>query len=446
MEKYIASASAQLVELRDMVNAHKGAPRQRSQAWYDNKAFLVGGSEISTLLGINPFSSRLKLLARKAGLDSPGAPGIACWWGTMFEPVTEALVAIGFACPVIGTDIHIHSEALPAHANSPDGYTIVPFEAAADGSGAWDICLDPVAAILRGADVVPVAALVELKAPYSRIPKGAVPAYYVPQLLSGMALSPAAATGIYVEAVYRLCSFGQLFGAPDAYARNYHAKDAKAKKQPLWAAPVAVGLTAFYAPRAGTRRARGAPSSMAAGARGADQVCIDLLTRGCEMRVDEISPGSDTIDVGEAADAEPARFNALMQFVDSGEVTVRHSAPVMCDRGEDPVPPLKAFMAAVEGGAGGGGGGGAHHYLLGYLPWKVFQVDYHQVRKDPDFIEQIREPVEDFMEDLLDLTSAADPAAAYRALQVANMPTPAARHKKLGNDDHVADLFAMCAS
>jgi hypothetical protein len=431
-DTYAAARDQYLQALQRMASRYDDVPRQRSPEWYSVKTKSIGGSELATLMGINPFSSRAKMLARKAGIDGGFAGGTACRWGTMFEPVSEDLVAAAFNCPVIGTDIHIRSEALPAHANSPDGYTVVALEASESG---LDLCLNPVAAAAAGNIVIPIPSLVELKAPYSRLPKGEVPKYYVPQLKSGMALSPVTSTGLYVEVVYRLCTLDDLVSGSEAYALKYHKKDAKhvARKGPIWPSPAALGITAVYAPKMGTRRARRA--SVAIGARGGDHDALDLLLKCCGG-----TPGSagDLIDFGRAADECPADFDKALRNIDSGEFEVRHSKSHMCENGENVSGLINSFMQDAEAGPAPD-----NYYLLGYIPWKVMQADYHLVPKDPDYMEVIRGPVESFMADLAALTSADDVRAAYSQLMQSSAPTVADRLKKA--DISTADLAALAA-
>ena len=475
VRRYRAHARALMDKIMRMVESHVDAPRQRSAEWLAAKRHTVGGSEIATLLGLNPYSSPVKMLASKAGLDK-FAGGVACWWGTMFEAVSEDLVARAFDTRVVGTDIHIRSEALPAHANSPDGYAVIAFSRPRTGDGAvgdgavgdeavadeddgdsgdgdgdgdgptapWQMCFNPEAAAAAGDEVMALPALIELKAPYSRLPKGEVPKYYTPQLLSGMALSPAAAVGLYVEVVYRLCTLDQLApGSPD-YASNYHSKDARAVAKnggrPLWPAPAALGLTAVYAPRLGTRRQRQA--SVRLGEKGADQLALEVLVVACGMSVELVD--GELADLGAVADDRPSRFDAVLGQIDRGELRTQHSHPFDCDGADGGAAAeneLRRFMAVVEAAPPP-----EHYYLLGYIPWKVFQADFHIVQKDPDYMEVIREPVESFVRDLEAILAAEDVRAAYHQHVAAGAPPPEERERRTGNAGRLAGLMDMFMS
>lgn len=456
LAEYWRTARALERELEAHVARYADAPRQHSDGWHAAKSTSVGGSEIAALLGSNPYSSRSKLLARKAGLDPFSSVGVACWWGTMMEPVSEQLVSALFGSAVIGTDIHVRSDALPAHANSPDGYTVVPFVECVDSDGqpdGWEMCFGVEAAVLAGRRVVPVPALVELKAPYRRHLKSSVPDYYRPQVLSGAALSPPAITGLFVEIVYRVCSLPQLEEHCRAYSSAYHNKDVRARTTaPPWGSPVALGVSAVYAPRMGTRRIRRSTDTMER--KGADQACLEMLARACGMALAGDDLGVQLADLGDLTERFPGDFDALMSHVDSGEVRVQHSAPALVQFGAvDPSDPgggqftdgsaaaaVSAYMRAAEHAAPP-----EHYYLLGFLPWKVFDVGCHQVMKDPDYIETLRPHVDAFMRDLAVITSAPDRARAFAVMTASEAPSAAEILKNTGNEEALLGVFALHA-
>lgn len=456
METYEKDRRDVLRWLDAHVQRFAGADKQGTKAWLAKKSSCIGGSEIAALIGLNPYSNRARLLLKKAGLDTTVNFGIACWWGTMFEPVTENLLARTFRTPVIGTDIHIRCEELPAHANSPDGYAAVPFARPfpdeAGPAESFTMCFDLEAAIARGDEVIVAPALIELKAPYSRIPNGKVPKYYVPQLLSGMALSPPTAVGVYAEVVYRLCALDELCFSSNAYCKNYHDKDARTANKlggEIWQAPLAIGMTAFYAPKPGTRAARRARATEEGKEvkfndditlKGCDQVCTEMLAKSCGCRINEVRPGDASegvMDIGEIADSSKGAFDQLMSFVNSREVTVQHSLPHMADDfTEDRPASLSEFMVRAEAPPD------EHHYLLGFLGWKVFQADFHQIPKQHDFVESVlREPVEAFMRDLSAIRAAENPLEEYRRITMSAPVDTAETLRKTGLDAHLGSIF-----
>jgi hypothetical protein len=65
--------------------------------------------------------------------------------------------------------------------------------------------------------------LLEFKCPLSRRPDGGVPKQYLPQLWSGLAVSPVAHAGLFVDVVFRKCALADLGPGPE-YDREYHRR------------------------------------------------------------------------------------------------------------------------------------------------------------------------------------------------------------------------------
>jgi len=383
---------------------------QGGDAWKARRLQTVGGSELSSLLGENPYSSELNLLARKLGIDRSD-PGEACWWGTMMEPVSERLVELQCGTRAHGTGIHMHlPDLIEGHANSPDGFCVI---ALVDGDEPGTLELargldDPrVAAAPDRAVVLP--ALLELKAPYSRIPDGRkMPKHYSAQVQSGMALShPAVSVGLFCEVVYRMCTMMQL-GTDDTYCTGYHEKDVTRKDTPVWDGALAWGLVAVYAPAtaaAAARSARGVAPHRPMQHAEAVSFFARAHARALGFVPSESDRGEEIADLAELADADPRVFNQLLGYVDRRVAAVAHS-PIAGPEG-DPDASLEAFMGGAAAAAPPG------TYLMGYLPWKVFRAHYYVVQPEEGFLDSIRGPVEEFMARVRELSAAADVRDAY---------------------------------
>lgn len=420
------------------VECHRGGARQGTPEWLAAKGLKVGGSELSTLKGWNPYESWEKLIGKKLGVLSRGEMEVPCWWGTMFEPVTERLVELDCQASVRGTDIHIRPPDLLFHANSPDGYCVLAFEEAEDG---WVLSHDPAAAAAAGIEVHYLPALIELKAPYRRLPGAKPPKYYLPQVWSGLALSPHALIGVFIEAVYRVCSLTEL-GPGGGYSAAYHGGD-KRRGEP-WPLPLAWGATAVYAPRWDTRAARlarvrsDASAAQRAKIADADMICYMILGRdlGVVLAADEL--GSQQVDLGEVAAASPRDFDRVMELIDLKATPVRHSEPVFAEGAASDPATLTAFFNQAEAAAPEG------FYLFGFIPWKVFDLGYHLVGHQPGFREEIDELTTRFMGELNALRAAPDPIRAYYDYCAARKaPAPAAQ--KAGLDAVFAQAAAAFA-
>ena len=290
-------------------------PQQHSAEWYAAMGTTVGGSELAAVMGMNPYSSYADVVRAKADtlLGKPRWPGSpACWWGSLFEKVICSFVELDLKAAVAGRGACI--QAYPGHRCSPDGYIV---------------------AALPGGDGRPEVALLEFKCPLSRRPRGTIPPHYLPQVLSGLAVSPAADCGLFVDALFRRCALADL-GASEAYDASYHGR---ARLGP----PLAWGLVRLYS-------------------RGPE--CLPLA-------VGLAAPAGAPADAGVIpADA----FSELLGLIDQGVV-----AAVPCIEGTARGGPAPAPAPAPAPGP--------EHRLVGLLPWKLFRVDYLRVERSPGFME-----------------------------------------------------------
>ena len=393
------------------ISIFEGHAKQGSAEWLKNKKKIVGGSELASLMGWNPYTKWNALLAKKLGLAVPNPPGIACWWGTMFEPVSERILELHCSTKVKGTSIHMRYPWLEFHGNSPDGYCVVQFRETED---AWELAHGPKELVSESSErAYPVPVLIELKAPYRRLPDGRVPKYYTPQVWSGLCLSTIAVLGLFVEVVYRLCSFDQL-GVGPGYSLDYHRGDKKAnnRDRASWKGAFAWGATAVYAPKLGTRKGRlEQGEKLDTETLEADMVAYKALCEyfGEVVRGEEL--GHRYLDLGELADIKPASFDNLMKMIDKKAFKVRHSDPQFADpEVADRPESLGQFTHRAETDPALCP---EHYYLLGYIPWKVFQVDYHVIHREDGFIYQIMDLTSRFMGEVEMLREAEDVARAY---------------------------------
>jgi hypothetical protein len=172
----------------------------------------IGGSEIATLFGENKYKTYDELVTQKSKLilgeveEFHNAP---CSWGTLFEPVISMVVECD-----CGTYVHANGEdgisitRYNGHRTSPDGYCVMGFNYDAKGN----LVVNTVDSY-QPAEFYSIV-LLEYKCPYGRWPNGKIPPQYVPQVLSGLAVSPIASFGVYVDAVFKCASFDSLLDIP----------------------------------------------------------------------------------------------------------------------------------------------------------------------------------------------------------------------------------------
>jgi YqaJ-like viral recombinase domain len=468
-----APAGDLIAELDDLiarfVQLHAGKWTQRGEGWYREMGTTVGGSELAAIMEMNPYSSFSDVVMSKiASLkgSSTFSGGEACWWGVLFEDVIAACVEVDLGGKIRGDEICI--QEYPGHRNSPDGYIVARFwrMPADDGSKPlWEI-LTTDAAPPDGAEVVPQIVLLEFKCPVSRKPSTTIPPQYKPQMWSGLMVSPIAGRGIFVDAVFRKCDLPALGDTPD-YDHRYHYQDDKKRfgpkktaapaGDPNWEAPVAWGLIAFYAPLAS------APEHVRRGWRGPARVPSDPdpdlpdadgAAAAAEIQRLYFGTSLDTAECADLGDMEPRLFGRTLGLFDRGIFRVNRAPPCFADgRGSDlrTGRGIRAQMRDFRRDAPAG------FWLLGVLPWKLFEVTYVPVERRPGF-DKVALPliaaVHELVTEALSSTSvsagtkAEDTGTSVSTSVVAAMNYVAkkgrsdrAGHSHVVGDSEVQDLF-----
>jgi hypothetical protein len=229
--------------LKKFIADNSDAPVQGTQSWLQGRMFMVGGSEISSIIGCNPFSSMEKLVAEKTGLTK-FTGNHATRWGNLFENISELLfktlfISHDFKDNTRKTDHHTNSKhnqdiitenqiyatggiqhkTIQNHKYSPDGLCVLPF------NGEYQITL------------------LEFKSPFSSVPAGTVPKHYLPQVKAGLCTIDIAERAVFVNNMFRKCSLDQLDFGLD-YDTRYH-KDTDVKMRGIEFA-AANGMILFY--------------------------------------------------------------------------------------------------------------------------------------------------------------------------------------------------------
>ena len=418
--------------LADFVQEHSSGMQQRDANWYASMGVTVGGSELAAIMGRNSYSSFYDVVESKlavlAGASSWAGGGEACWWGTLFEDVISAFVEADLGSPARGGDICI--QKYPGHRNSPDGYIVARIYREGDDEGRcggdgeyhiWTTDMDP------GTVTSQLILLLEFKCPMRRKPCGEVPRQYVPQVWSGLAVSPVAHLGLFVDAVFRKCGLDDLGDTPD-YDVSYHRGDRGA-----WDLPVAWGLIGVYAPR-----------------RAADDAAADDAERAARQIHLECLGMADYDNVVDLGDMEPRLFARALGLIDRKQFPVCRGAACFADgrgaalrTGRDVAVAVEAFRAGAP----------AAHWLMGILPWKLFEVDYVAVPPRPGFMEEVAPLIAEVHRTVAEARAAPDPAAYMRtARRLA--PRPGAPPTSLCEDGRppgleitqkvIQDLFDCC--
>lgn len=202
-------------------------PAQGTNEWLKLRKKCFGGSEIGTLLGLNPYQKVKQLIANKVGLTKFNGNQYTRW-GNIFEEVT-----VKWLEGLFNTKIYEFS-SLPGFTDrqrfSPDGIGVFKLK-----------CSD----VVKGKVIETIEyiiLLLEFKSPACSIPNGITPVHYEPQLMTGLLSVPFSEVGLFVNNMYRKCSY-QVLGYNKFYDAVYHKTD---KKRITVDNPIACGAVMIY--------------------------------------------------------------------------------------------------------------------------------------------------------------------------------------------------------
>mgnify|MGYP001610818173 CR=1 FL=1 len=109
--------------LLEFIELNKFLPEQGSEEWLASRLETIGGSEIATILGLNPYQTIKKLINQKIGLTkfSKAAP---LWFGNIMEYTLQQYTEIVFNTKIYETG-SIQYEKSKFIKYSPDGISVI---------------------------------------------------------------------------------------------------------------------------------------------------------------------------------------------------------------------------------------------------------------------------------------------------------------------------------
>ena len=188
-------------------------PVQLSKEWFairekgSRKRGRIGGSDVATLMDLNPYKTKKQLMREKQGIKKRKVfNSFAMVFGSVFEEV-----AVGCFEKTFNTKVHCKNISIVDPKGydymlfSPDGICALPID-----NGELFIDYDD-EAYSKIKKFVPV--LVEIKCPTRRelTEDGDVPVQYYPQLQAGMLSIDIAHSGIFIDNQIRVCSYQDLY-------------------------------------------------------------------------------------------------------------------------------------------------------------------------------------------------------------------------------------------
>lgn len=206
--------SSKQITLNSFLEKNKDLPKQGTDEWLNSRKGRIGGSEISTILNKNPYQTVKKLITQRVGLSS--FKGFyATYWGTVFENSLRDHINEILNCNIIETGSIPH-ESYSGLAYSPDGISVVNTQLLNNVLIKNDklIC-DSIK------ETEESIILFEFKCPYSRVPTGSVPVYYVDQPKMGMEVINICEMAVFIEAVFKLVQYENI-QYNSIYNYDYH--------------------------------------------------------------------------------------------------------------------------------------------------------------------------------------------------------------------------------
>ena len=430
---YLGSLLSYLyVNINTFLEQFSRRPEQKTENWYKLRADIIGGSELKPFMSDNWEESTISIMNKKLGFMIVNYDIPACHWGNLFEGCTERLVEISLGCKIVGNNSNIpappDSGLDKIHANSPDGIGVISYYTIPGSTPSLlttDIAtqMDALHAEIKSYTVV-----FEFKSTVSRIPTDEIPTIYLPQVWSGLICVPIADFALFVDVVYRLCNKDDLFGNPN-YNSEYHTDSRNLSDEILSCRlPVAVGLTAIYAPRMNIPN---------------DKLLCKLPTYNPDKLFENVidprheaytlsmtltynknnnhkTQKFESIDFGglceDSGNVETGcdvrrTINKVLSMIDKKYFIHKHVDPYFLDgRGciklltEDGTNELiDEFKQNAPDG----------YYLLGYLPWKVFDIRYISENRNPDFIPLIAPRLKKFMSEYDRIKSSDNPRKEF---------------------------------
>lgn len=366
-DSFADETKRRLRELSDFMARWHDLPAQRSPQWHSDRTFSIGASEIATLLEklmgkkINPYETIRTLVMGKVGLKK-FKDKTAMNLGCVLERVVTMLAEIIFDCHIeeMGS---IPTARMRHQRSSPDGVAVVP-------------CL--------GNKIVSF----EFKAPKNRIPRGTVPAYYRPQVLTCLCAVEPSDLGIFIDCAIRRCSVEDWRFDSTSYDYMYH-------KDVDFGEPLALSLLYFYDSLAPSE-AQTAPvvaavvAPVIAPVVAAEEKKVEDVTTGLENLTIHLDTAIETVtnqkewsvdDVINLGTCSPMIYDDTIARVCDHTMRVEYHKIIVPANGQ---PDFKAEVGKRPG-------------CVAVLPIKIMRCVVCPVKKDPEYILQFQSLIDEII-------------------------------------------------
>ncbi len=219
--------------LLNFIEANKHLPQQGSTEWLQSRSETIGGSEISTILNINKYQSIKQLIMQKSGVSIfKKAPPL--WFGNIFEYILQQYVEELFDTKIFETgSIPYKKSNLIKY--SPDGLAVIKLNKLNQIFSDSDLNSKIYnKSIFNNNNNQELLILFEFKNPYMRvIKKNEIPIYYINQPKLGMEVIDICEASIFIESIFRFCSYNDIININNKYNIYYHYDRIRYTQKPL---------------------------------------------------------------------------------------------------------------------------------------------------------------------------------------------------------------------
>lgn len=215
--------------LKNFIKQNEHLPEQGTDEWKTQRLNRIGGSEIASVLKQNKNKSVNKLIMEKLNFDKFTGNVITCW-GNVFEELIRLYTQEVFKCNIQETGSIPYELGYLSY--SPDGISIV-----SNANLEQHINLESFGLNSSEKEFL---TLFEFKCPHSRIPSNEIPIHYKPQITIGMNIIDIMEVGVFIQAVYRRCSFA------DIKYNSLHNGFGHFKRAEVTGNPLEVGFMVMY--------------------------------------------------------------------------------------------------------------------------------------------------------------------------------------------------------
>ena len=374
---------------------HANAPMSQSAAWAAARAETVGGSDVATILGLNPYRKRTDFIADKCGFNVAFEGNQATRWGTVMERATE-----NFTHSVLKMDTIIHAlGSLPTVVSgqryTPDGLGIVQLRNIRD-------------------EIKTFIAVFEFKSPARSVPDGKIPKHYAPQLQTGLLAIPQANIGIFTNCAFRKCK-KEDFNFELTYDRIYHNGDTrKFTKRQAIREVFAIGKVYFTASKEEFK----------------------AFTSGtyCEETEDAFIYNTDILDLGAAS---PRLTDRVFELATVGRLKANHSdcilnALVINQMDIATTHNIQHETLPVEDRDFD-----TDNQIVAVMYWKIVRADIITMDRDPNWRTIIEPVVKQTLTEIREIKTAPDPYVEYQRRFGQNIDDP-------DDQDNIYKTNIMC--